>query len=61
MIDFGFPQISSTEKVKQFVYNEPIVSLKNINTIKEMFNKNVKSNENTKKSIIITNDAKSKK
>ena len=60
MIDFGFPQISSTEKVKQFVYNEPIVSLKNINTIKEMFNKNVKSNENTKKSIIITNDAKSK-
>ena len=60
MIDFGFPQISSTEKVKQFVYNEPIVSLKNINTIKEMFNKNVKSNENTKRSIVITNDSKSK-
>ncbi len=60
MIDFGFPQLSSTEQVKQFVCNEPIVSLKNINTIKEMFNKNVKSNENTKKSIIITNDAKSK-
>jgi AP-4 complex subunit mu-1 len=60
MIDFGFPQLSSTEQVKQFVFNEPIVSLKNINTIKEMFNKNVKSNENTKKSIIITNDAKSK-
>ena len=60
MIDFGFPQLSSTEQVKQFVFNEPIVSLKNINTIKEMFNKNVKSNENTKKSIVITNDAKSK-
>ena len=60
MIDFGFPQLSTTEQVKQFVFNEPIVSLKNINTIKEMFNKNVKSNENTKKSIIITNDAKSK-
>ena len=60
MIDFGFPQLSSTEQVKQFVFNEPIVSLKNINTIKEMFNKNVKSNENTKRSIVITNDSKSK-
>ena len=60
MIDFGFPQLSTTEQVNQFVFNEPIVSLKNINTIKEMFNKNVKSNENTKRSIVITNDSKSK-
>ena len=59
MIDFGYPQLSDTEQVKQFVFTEPIVELKNINTLKEMFNKNTKSNENTKKSITITNDQKS--
>ena len=60
MIDFGYPQLADTDQVKQFVFTEPVVVLKNINTIKEMFNKNTKSNENTKKSITITNDAKSK-
>jgi AP-4 complex subunit mu-1 len=60
MIDFGIPQLSTTEQVKQFVFTEPIVMLKGINTIKEMFNKKTKSNENTKKSIQITNDIKSK-
>ena len=60
MIDFGYPQLSDTEQVKQFVFTEPVVELKNINTIKEMFNRNTKSNENTKRSITVTNDAKSK-
>ena len=57
MIDFGYPQLSDTEQVKEFVFTEPIVELKNINTFKEMINKNSKSNENTKRSIA---DAKSK-
>ncbi len=60
MIDFGFPQLSTTEQVKQFVFTEPIVILNNINTIKEMINKKVKANENTKRSIMITKDDKSK-
>ena len=60
MIDFGFPQLSTTEQVKQFVFNEPIVTLKNINPIEEMFNKKVRSNDNSKKSIVLINDAKSK-
>jgi AP-4 complex subunit mu-1 len=60
MIDFGYPQLSDTEQVKQFVFTEPVVELKNINTIKEIFNKNTKSNESAKKSITVTNDAKSK-
>ena len=55
MIDFGYPQLSDTEQVKQFVFTEPIVELKNINTIKEMFNKNTKSNESTKRSIADNN------
>ena len=59
MIDFGYPQLSDTEQVKKFVFTEPIVELKN-NTLKEMFNRNTKSNESAKKSITITNDEKSK-
>jgi AP-4 complex subunit mu-1 len=57
MIDFGYPQLSDTEQVKEFVFTEPIVELKKINTLKEMINKNTKSNENTKRSIA---DAKTK-
>ena len=51
MIDFGYPQLSDTEQVKEFVFTEPIVELKNINTLKEMFSKSTKSNENAKRSI----------
>ena len=54
MIDFGYPQLSDTEQVKEFVFTEPIVELKNLNTIKEMFSKNTKSNENAKRSITDT-------
>ena len=60
MIDFGYPQLFDTEQVKQFVFTEPQVELKNINTLKELFNKSTKSNENTKKSIVVTNDVSSK-
>ena len=51
MIDFGYPQLADTEQVKQFVFTEPIVDLQNINTIKEMFARNTKSNINTQRSI----------
>ena len=54
MIDFGYPQLSDTEQVKEFVFTEPIVELKNLNTVKEMFSKNTKSNENAKRSITDT-------
>ena len=57
MIDFGYPQLSDTQQVKEFVFTEPIVELKKINTLKEMINKNTKSTENTKRSIA---DAKNK-
>ena len=48
MIDFGYPQLSDTDQVKQFVFTEPVVVLKNINKIKELFNKNTNSNEHKK-------------
>ena len=57
MVDFGYPQLSDTEQVKEFVFTEPIVELKNINTIKEMISTSSKSNENAKRSIV---DAKNK-
>ena len=60
MIDFGYPQLADTEQVKQFVFTEPVVELKNINTIRDMLNRGTKSNESSKQSIVITNDAKSK-
>ena len=60
MIDFGYPQLSDTEQVKQFVFTDPIIEFKNINTLKEIFNRNTKSNDSTKRSITITNDEKSK-
>ena len=54
MIDFGYPQLSETEQVKEFVFTEPIVDIKNtkIQKIKEIFNQNVKSHEYSRQSII---------
>ena len=60
MIDFGYPQLSDTEQVKQFVFTEPVIEFKNINTLKEIFNRNTKSHDSTKKSITVTNNEKSK-
>jgi len=51
MIDFGYPQLSNTEQVKEFVFTEPIVELKNINRLKDLFNSSMKSNESAKRSI----------
>ena len=51
MIDFGYPQLSENEQVKEFVFTEPIVELKNLNRFKEIFNSNIKSNEGAKRSI----------
>ena len=51
MIDFGYPQLADTEQVKQFVFTEPIVDLKNINTIKEILSTSTKSNINTQRSV----------
>lgn len=42
MIDFGYPQLSDTEQIKEFVFTEPIVD-KQISKIIELFNQNVKS------------------
>ena len=38
MIDFGYPQLSDTEQVMQFIFTEPIVELSRINVIKDMLN-----------------------
>ena len=57
MIDFGYPQLIDTEQVMQFVFTEPIVDLSKINILKEMINRNVKSNINAIRSVA---DAKAK-
>ena len=53
MVDFGYPQLSDTEQVKEFVFNEPIVDLNDSSLIrvKEIFNPNTKSGDSVKKSI----------
>lgn len=53
MVDFGYPKLSDTEQVKDFVFNEPIVDLKdsNLKKFKEIFNPNTKSGDSSKKSI----------
>ena len=54
MIDFGYPQLSDTEQVKQFVFTEPIVDIQN-NTLKDMFARNTKSNTSTLRSVADSN------
>ena len=56
MIDFGYPQLSDTEQVKEFVFTEPVVDLKNLNRFKEIFNSNIKSNEGARRSITDKNN-----
>ena len=57
MIDFGYPQLSDTEQVKEFVFTEPVVDLKNLNRFREIFNSNIKSKEGAERSIIDKNNA----
>ena len=54
MIDFGYPQLSDTEQVKQFVFTDPIVDIQN-NTLKDMFARNTKSNTSTLRSVADSN------
>jgi AP-4 complex subunit mu-1 len=60
MIDFGFPQLSSTEQIKPFVFTEPIV-ISNAGFSQSIFNKTSKSSEATKKPISQVTDQKNKK
>jgi AP-4 complex subunit mu-1 len=62
MIDFGFPQLASTEQIKPFVYTEPIV-IANSNTSfnASIFNKNSKSSDAIKKPISQATDGKKQK
>ena len=57
MIDFGYPQLSENEQVKEFVFTEPVVDLKNLNRFREIFNSNIKSKEGAERSIIDKNNA----
>jgi AP-4 complex subunit mu-1 len=58
MIDFGVPQLSSTEQIKPFVFTEPIIIQKFDQSI---FNKNSKPSDAIKKPISQVTDSKSKK
>lgn len=60
MIDFGFPQLSSTEQIKPFVFTEPVV-MSSHSSVQSIFNKNTKSGESTKKPISQVTDMKNKK
>lgn len=62
MIDFGFPQLASTEQIKPFVYTEPII-IANTNTSfnSSIFNKNSKSSDAIKKPISQATDGKKQK
>ena len=56
MLDFGFPQLCSTEQVKPFVFTEPVVMMKQ-NFINN-FRTSTTSGESTKRPI--TSEGKSK-
>ena len=60
MIDFGYPQLSSTEQIKPFVFTEPIVISTKIIT-PSIFNRNTTSGDSIKKPISQVTDSKSKK
>jgi AP-4 complex subunit mu-1 len=60
MIDFGFPQLASTEQIKPFVFTEPIL-ISNQSFTQSIFNKSSKSSEATKKPISQVTDQKNKK
>ena len=53
MIDFGYPQLSSTEEIKSFVYNKPYIMMNTsiISPINNIINRGTKSSEYIKKPI----------
>ena len=63
LIDCGIPQLSNTEEVKQFVFTEPIVMIKpkTLNTIQELFSKNLKSQEHANRPIYLQDKKKDSK
>lgn len=61
MLDFGYPQLSSTEQIKPFVFNEPVVMMRSINPLNSILNKSTTSGESTKKPISQVTDSKNKK
>ncbi len=56
MIDFGFPQLSSTEQIKPFVFTEPIV-ISNKISAPSLFSKNTTSGDSIKKPISQVTDS----
>jgi AP-4 complex subunit mu-1 len=60
MIDFGYPQLSSTEQIKPFVFTEPVMISTKMST-PSIFSKNTTSGESIKKPISQVTDSKSKK
>jgi AP-4 complex subunit mu-1 len=60
MIDFGYPQLSSTEQIKPFVFTEPVVISSKISA-PSIFSKNTTSGDSVKKPISQVTDSKSKK
>jgi AP-4 complex subunit mu-1 len=60
MIDFGYPQLASTEQIKPFVFTEPVV-INSQNFMKNIFNSsNIKSGDATKKPISQSSDKNKK-
>lgn len=59
MLDFGFPQLSSTEQIKPFVFTEPVVMMKTSFT--SVLRQSTTSGESTKKPISQITDSKNKK
>ena len=53
MFDFGYPQLSSTEEIKSFVFNKPYIMMETniISSFNNLISKNVKSGEYIKKPI----------
>jgi len=61
MIDFGYPQLSSTEQIKPFVFTEPVVMENQITSSSIFNNGNTKAGDSIKKPISQITDTKSKK
>ena len=59
MLDFGFPQLSSTEQIKPFVFTEPVVMMKT--SLSNMLRTTTASGENIKRPISQNDDGKNKK
>ena len=59
MLDFGFPQLSSTDQIKPFVFTEPVVMMKT--SLTNMLRTTTASGENIKRPISQNDEGKNKK